>query len=113
MDMNAGEKGMRRLEDLSKAEVQEIQGRLDAWRENQIRPFRDPREFHGEEYKFDSAYAMRAWGGADTRVEEIQKQGYKVKVATPHRFRNIIRSFLGLRTDQWYIVYKRMEEEKE
>lgn len=99
---------MRRLEDLSEEEVQEIQRGMDAWRESQIRPFKEPREFHGEVYEFDSAYAMRKWGGADTRVAKLREQGHKVKVVTPHRFRNFIRGFLDLefRSRQWYIVYK-------
>ena len=99
-------KAMRRLEDLSEEEVQEIQRGMDAWRESQIRPFKEPREFHGEVYEFDSAWAMRTWGGADARAENLREEGHKANVVAPHRFQNILRGFLGLRTHQWYIVYK-------
>lgn len=102
---------MRRLEDLSEEEVQEIQRGMDAWRESQLRPFKEPREFHGEVYEFDSAWKVMRYGGGNVRAEKLRKEGHKVKVVATHRVRNFIRRFLGLRTHQWYIVYKRSEGE--
>ncbi len=106
---------MRRLEDLSEEEVQEIQRGMDAWRESQIRPFKEPRMIGGKLYEYDSAWKVKRYSGANKRKEELESQGYKVKVVETERIRTILRNFLfggfGDWRKNWFIVYKRSEGE--